>query len=245
MNTGRSIGCEVRLFDELPSTNDTAMAHAANPGLVVAARHQTAGRGQHGRIWQADADSSLLASIVVPPLPEFRRPAIITAWMAVGIAEAIQALTGAAAAMKWPNDLLVDGRKACGILIESGRATVAGFGLNLNQTHEDFREANLPAATSLRILAGRTFDVRDTLETVLDQLDAGFRTVRDGRIDLLEAAWIDRIGLLGRAVRLERNDGSTVSGRLADLTFNDLILEPADGDPLIVPPEAVRHLFPL
>jgi BirA family biotin operon repressor/biotin-[acetyl-CoA-carboxylase] ligase len=242
---GRTIGQEVRLYDELPSTNDAAMAAGDHHGLAIVARHQTAGRGQHGRIWQADSDSSLLASIVVPPLPEFRRPAIITAWMAVGIAEAIQSLTGAAAVMKWPNDLLVNGRKICGILIESGRGTVAGFGLNLNQSQDDFREANLPEATSLRVLAGRTFDLRGTLETVLDQLDAGFRTVRDGRLDLLEAAWIDRLGLLGRTVRLERNDGSSVTGRLSDQSFHDLILEPADGDPLIFAPEAVRHVFPL
>src|SRR5206468_7692987 len=86
---------------------------------VVLAREQTAGRGQHGRAWQAPAGSSVLLSVLLCPPPALRRPALLTAWAAVSVCETILQLTGLQAKIKWPNDVLIRGRKVCGILIES------------------------------------------------------------------------------------------------------------------------------
>src|SRR5687767_8862526 len=137
------IGRRVLVYDHVDSTNTRGaeLAHADPDadGLVLIADQQTAGRGQYGRVWQSRPGSSLLLSVVLRPPAELRRPVILTAWAAVSVAEAILALTGVQARIKWPNDLLVRGKKVCGILIEqSGTAgeivTVAGIGLNLNQT---------------------------------------------------------------------------------------------------------------
>jgi len=238
----RRIGKEVHLFDELPSTNDAAAALAhdrENHGLAILARHQSAGRGQHGRVWQAPADSSLLCSIVVPPLPAFQRPAIITAWAAVSIAKAIHSLTGATPRMKWPNDLLVEGRKICGILIETGGGSVVGFGLNLNQTEADFQAAGLPMATSLQTLTGKTFGIRETFEAVAVQLELRFRQIQRGELEELKAEWIEQTELLGHDVCIEKYDGSIIVGMLSVMDFSGLSIDDA---PSSLAPETIRHI---
>src|SRR5438046_2971142 len=85
------------------------------------ARERTAGRGQYGRTWHSPPNTGIALSILLAPPPELRRPALLTAWAAVGIADAIAAVAGHDAHIKWPNDLLLGGRKVCGILIEQGR----------------------------------------------------------------------------------------------------------------------------
>ena len=110
----------VVVFDSVDSTNSVAAALAdpADDGLVVIAGHQTAGRGRFGRVWQSRPGVSLLTSVVLFPPAELRRPAVLTAWAAVAVGEAVFALTGVQAKVKWPNDLLIRGKKVCGILIE-------------------------------------------------------------------------------------------------------------------------------
>src|SRR5262249_40553335 len=96
----RLIGRRVYLFDSVVSTNDVASGLALDPensGTVVIAAHQSAGRGQYGRAWLSRPGTSLLMSILLFPPAELRRPVVLTAWAAVGIAEAIRTLTGAQA----------------------------------------------------------------------------------------------------------------------------------------------------
>src|SRR5436189_3289930 len=94
---GRRIGRRVLVYDCVESTNSLALAVAGDPasdGLVLVAREQTAGRGQHGRTWLSPAGSSVLLSAVLFPPPPLRRPAILTAWAAVSVCETIRETTG-------------------------------------------------------------------------------------------------------------------------------------------------------
>lgn len=240
------LGRRVLVFDSLESTNTTAaeLAGTGGEGLAVVADFQTAGRGQYGRAWQARPGSSLLMSVVLRPPPELCRPVILTAVTAVAVAEAVYSLTGAQARVKWPNDLLVRGKKVCGILIESAAATVVGIGLNLNQTADEFATAGLPDATSLRLLTGSHFDPADTANTVLRKLDAEYGRVVSGERVGVETDWKWRVGLLGRPVAVELSDGATAVGRLREMGFDGLELETADGLRVVVP-ETVRHLAAL
>ena len=118
----RQIGRRVRVYERLESTNTQAALFADDPsnhGLVIMAEEQTSGRGQQGRSWQAPAGKAVLMSVVVFPPPPLRRPALLTAWAAVSVCELIRQATGFQAKIKWPNDVLIRGRKVCGILIES------------------------------------------------------------------------------------------------------------------------------
>jgi BirA family biotin operon repressor/biotin-[acetyl-CoA-carboxylase] ligase len=241
----RHVGRRVLVYDEVASTNTLAAEFADSDGLVIVARNQTAGRGRFGRVWQSRPGASLLMSVVLHAPAELRRPSVLTAWAAVAVGEAVYSLTGAQARIKWPNDLLIRGQKVCGILIEQAKAVVVGIGLNLNQPAEEFAAAGLPDATSLGIVARRTFELRDAADVVVSRLDAEYERLVGGERVGVEADWKWRTGLLGRQVLVELTDGTTLLGRLREMTFDALELD-APGDPgRRIAPEAVAHVRPL
>jgi BirA family biotin operon repressor/biotin-[acetyl-CoA-carboxylase] ligase len=243
----RHVGRRVLVYDAVRSTNDVAAELAVDPsnnGTVVIADHQTAGRGQYGRVWQSRPGTSLLMSVLLFPPDELRRPVVLTAWAAVGVAEAVRTLTGVQAKVKWPNDLLVRGQKVCGILIEQGVGTVAGVGLNLNQSAEDFAAAGLPDATSLALAAGAPLDPRAAAVAVVRRLDEEYDRLLAGELAPLESDWKWRVGLLGRQVVAELTDGSVLGGRLRDLTFDGVEIEFGEYAAEVVRPELVRQLRP-
>ena len=241
----RHLGQSILLFDEVPSTNDLAAGFAGDPnatGTVFVAEHQTNGRGQYGRLWQARPGTSLLLSVLLVPPAELRRPVILTAWAAVAIAEAIRELAGVQARIKWPNDLLIRGKKVCGILIEQSGGVVVGLGLNLNQTAAEFAEAGLTEATSLGIVAGKAIDPTVALETVVRRLDDEYDRLLAGERIPLESDWKWRIGLLGRQVRIEINDGTSRFGRLRDMSFDGVELETDEYAIDAIRPELIRGI---
>jgi BirA family biotin operon repressor/biotin-[acetyl-CoA-carboxylase] ligase len=244
---GQTVGRRVLVYDRVDSTNTLALTlaqdAAASDGLVLLARQQTAGRGQHGRTWQAPAGSSVLLSAIVFPPPPLQRPAVLTAWAAVSVCTAIRAATGLQAAIKWPNDVLLAGRKVCGILIEQRGGTVAGVGLNVNQAQEMFADAGLPEATSLAACAGREFDCPEVARLLILSLDAEYRRLAGGDLDSLEAAWREGLGLVGQTVTAECHDGG-INGRLLEVAFSGVVLEVSGGALRRLPPETIRHLRP-
>ncbi|MCE9568178.1 MAG: biotin--[acetyl-CoA-carboxylase] ligase [Planctomycetes bacterium] len=272
------IGRRVLFFDQLDSTNTTAAELLANPesqrggddtdDLVVIADFQTAGRGQYGRVWQSRPGSSLLMSVALRPPPQLRRPVILTAFAAVAIGEAILTLTGVQAKIKWPNDLLIRGKKVCGILIENTTSLVVGIGLNLNQTAEEFTQAELPDATSLAIVRGEppglppwSFQpsqdhgdkprgsqgpsLEQAARVVVQKLDLEYGRLLAGERVAVEADWKWRIGLLGKQVTAELTDGTAISGRLHEMSFDGLELDTGDAGWRVLVPETVRQLRPI
>src|SRR5262245_27933915 len=112
------LGRRVLAFRRLDSTNAFALARAGDPaedGLVVLADEQTAGRGQHGRAWACPDGGGVLMSVLLFPPPPLRRPVVLTAWAAVSVCEVLRRTAGLQARIMWPNDVLVRGRKVCGI----------------------------------------------------------------------------------------------------------------------------------
>lgn len=238
------IGRRVIVFDEVGSTNEVAAGWPADDpadGLVILARDQAAGRGRFGRAWRSRPGSSLLLSVIVCPPPELRRPVLLTAWVAVAVAAAVEELAGVRPRTKWPNDLLVGGKKVCGILIEQGRRTVAGVGLNLNQPADEFAAAGLPEAASLRMLCGREYDLKAAAGVVVRHLDGVYGRLVGGDRSGVEAAWAAGLGLVGREVLVELTDGAKAAGTLRAARFDGLEVETPDG-PRVVIPEAVGHV---
>ncbi|HYV37276.1 MAG TPA: biotin--[acetyl-CoA-carboxylase] ligase [Gemmataceae bacterium] len=239
------LGNRVFVFDRLDSTNSFALSlanDAANDGLVIVADEQTAGRGQHGRQWSCPGGSGVLMSVLLFPPPHLRRPAILTSWAAVSVCELILKNTGLKATIKWPNDVLIDNRKVCGILIEQKGGTVAGIGLNVNQPAEYFVEAGLPLAASLGMLMQRQQSTRDVARQLIAELDTQYGQLFQGDTGTLERKWAKCLGLAGQQVRLETS--STIHhGLLLALTFEALTLLLPDGTTLNLTPETVRHLY--
>jgi BirA family biotin operon repressor/biotin-[acetyl-CoA-carboxylase] ligase len=250
------IGRRVLRFDTLDSTSSHAAALAADPGnagLVVMAEAQTAGRGQYGRSWLCPERAGLLLSVLLFPPPAARRPALMTAWAAVSVCATIQHAAGVRAQIKWPNDVLIRGRKVCGILIEQGRGgaeppaawsgdqVVVGIGLNVLQPAEAFAAAGLPEAASLALFTDRALDRDAIARWLIAELDEGYARLCAGELGELEAEWRERLGLLGKRVTAEC-PGAVHRGHLRELAFDGLELVCDDGRLLRLAPEIVRHL---
>ena len=156
------VGRQVLVFEETDSTNDLAARAGEDglaEGLVIFAESQRAGRGTSGRRWVSPPRQNLLFSVLLRPvdLPAARWPEL-TFCAALAVAEAAERLTGQAARIKWPNDVLLAGRKVAGILLETYRRDRAGFvvigiGLNVLQRAEDFDPAIRARAGSLAMIA--------------------------------------------------------------------------------------------
>lgn len=219
----RLIGRRVAVWNRVTSTNDLAAraaASTANDGLVVLAEEQTAGRGRRGRSWSAGPGSSVLMSVLVFPVGPRAEPAWLTALGAVAVAEVVSEWTGLHAAIKWPNDVRVDGRKVAGILVERGAGAVLGIGLNANLAAEEFPDDLRASATSLRILTGRPVDRSDLARALLRQLDARYEASDPLGPEALNAPWRDRSEHLGHRVQIATPSG-TEHGRLVDLHLLD------------------------
>ena len=229
----RLIGRRVAVWNRVASTNDLAArasSSRANDGLAVFAEEQTAGRGSRGRTWTAPPRSSILLSILIFPPPPIDDPGWLTALGALAVADVVVDLTGADPRIKWPNDVRVDRAKVAGILVERGAGSVVGIGLNLNTDEAGFPPDLAGVATSVRRVAGRTFDRSDVARRLLRRLDHWYdlgRTVGPASID---AAIRDRSEHVGRLVAVEVA-GRTVTGRLVAIeSGRGLAIDPGDGE---------------
>lgn len=152
-------------------TTQLLLAGDAPEGAVATADHQRAGRGRHGRRWDDEPGSALLVSVVLRP-PGDAPAAQLSLVCALSVAETVDWAAGLNARVKWPNDVLVDGRKVAGILLE-GRddAVVCGIGLNVNQLAGALPAHGRTPAASLRTLTGREHDRALVLVELLARLE--------------------------------------------------------------------------
>jgi BirA family biotin operon repressor/biotin-[acetyl-CoA-carboxylase] ligase len=187
----RVIGRHLHCHDTVGSTNDLAAdlaAQGAPEGTVVLAEQQTAGRGREGRRWHSPPRVGITLSCVLRPLLDPPSFWVVTACASVAVCRAVTAQTGLRPAVKKPNDVLVGGRKVCGILTEARRdALILGVGVSVNHGWEDFPEDLHDVATSLRIASGQKVDRIGLLRRVLKELDAGYEELKqDGGAAAIE-----------------------------------------------------------
>lgn len=238
------IGKSTLHFDEIDSTSNHAAAHSAevaNNGLAIIADSQTYGRGQHGRVWNANKGQSVLLSILLFPPDGLRRPAILTAWAAVAVCNTIQDFLGLRASIKWPNDILMDGRKISGILIEQSAGTIVGIGLNILQTPSEFAGLGLSFATSMQQFTPHPLNTHEIAKRLLSNLDEIYQQLLAGELQMLEKEWVLGMGLLGREVLLEEY-GKKHEGKLLKQSFAFLELESSIGIKQQFVPENILHL---
>ena len=210
---------------ETASTNTEVAAAAAGgepEGLVVAADHQTAGRGRMGRTWTAPAGSALLTSFLLRP-PADRVHLAVTA-VACAAAEACGRVVGSEPQLKWPNDLVVDSadgtRKMAGVLAEAvtdgDRVTAVVVGLGLNVVRApDFPPELDAIATSLDRMGNVPVDRRKLLEVICEELESRCETML-ARPGELISEYRRRCVTIGQAVRIEQ-PGHTWEGRATDI----------------------------
>jgi BirA family transcriptional regulator, biotin operon repressor / biotin---[acetyl-CoA-carboxylase] ligase len=241
----------VDVLPEAGSTNQVVAerSRAGEPeGVVVVAEHQTAGRGRLLRRWVAPPRSSLLLSVLLRPdsVSAGRWP-----WLpllaGVAVHDSVADVAGVDARLKWPNDVLVGGRKVAGVLVErvdadAGPAAVIGIGLNVS-----LGPSELPteSSTSLAIAGAATTDRATILVELLRRLESRYRdwTGAGGDPDTgLRADYIAACDTVGRDVRVELPDGSALVGRALGVDAQGRLEVDADGERRAVGAGDVVHL---
>src|SRR5688500_14004340 len=194
------IGHRMHWLEKTGSTNDVAARLAelgAEEGTTVVAEMQTAGRGRHGRVWFSPSGAGLYVSVIIRPgsgtLHENNPAGLLTLASGVAIAEAVRAVTGLPAQIKWPNDVLIGGRKLAGILAEAAvqagalQFVVVGFGVNLQPAAYPLELA--PRVTSIEAETSRPSDRAVLLAEILAAMGERCTDLRAGRFDVILSAW--------------------------------------------------------
>jgi BirA family biotin operon repressor/biotin-[acetyl-CoA-carboxylase] ligase len=232
----RIVGKEIRCVDRCDSTNDVAWKEAlagAPDGTAVFAEEQTKGRGRFGRTWIAPRGKAVLCSVVLRPEIEAERVPLITALAALAAADVV----GDEARIRFPNDVMLDGRKIAGILVEarfiSSRPDVfiVGIGLNVNAHPPEMNATSMGGEVS-RVSAARL--LLEALDVWYGRLSGPLREFRKG--------WRDRSFILEKRVRIRQN-GRSFSGVVEEIDPMDgLVLRLDSGHPRTVRSEHVEHL---
>jgi BirA family biotin operon repressor/biotin-[acetyl-CoA-carboxylase] ligase len=178
------IGREIIVLEQTGSTNDAILQIAnVNPkeGLVVFAEHQTACRGQCVNRWESAAGKGLWFSILLRPKIDLASSPQLTAWAAAAVSGAIQNEFALNPTIKLPNDVQIDGCKVAGVLVEmraqekAAHLAIAGIGVNVNQSREDFPKELQRRATSLAMALGKQVDRQNFAIALLRELDRTYR----------------------------------------------------------------------
>lgn len=179
-------GRKLYYYESTGSTNTDAkrLGEEGNPhGTVVTADLQTAGKGRRGRSWQTLSGTALSFTLLLRPDFAPDKASMITLVMALSVAEALEETTGTSAGIKWPNDIVMNGKKICGMLTEMTMTpemdeiqyVVVGVGINVNNAGpEEFQEEVRPTATSLRIETGRQYNRAQLLNRVLLRFEENY-----------------------------------------------------------------------
>jgi BirA family transcriptional regulator, biotin operon repressor / biotin---[acetyl-CoA-carboxylase] ligase len=241
LNT-RFIGRELRYWPEVDSTNAMALRLAAEravEGMVVLAEAQSNGRGRAGKSWYSPPGLNLYLSVILRPAVEVQKAALLTLISSLAIADAIEA-EGGQAQVKWPNDVLLAGRKVAGVLAELRllgervEALVLGIGVNLNVSQDSLDQAlgeTAWAATSLKEVLGREIDRAAFAVTLLTSLERRYDRFRDSEGKTIVQEWKARSGLGHRVRIIER--GRSVEGIAEDIDEAGYLLVRLDDGSLL------------
>ncbi|MCL4458310.1 MAG: biotin--[acetyl-CoA-carboxylase] ligase [Chloroflexi bacterium] len=225
------LGREIIYAQTVGSTNDIAKqaARKGTPeGLVVIAEEQTSGRGRLGRPWLAPAGTCLLVSLLLCPSLLPSELFLVTALCSSGAAAAIEMVSGLACSLKWPNDLLIQGKKVGGILSEveleddKVAAVIVGLGLNVNFEVRAYPEI-ATTAISLAQALGRPVSRVALLQDLLFQIEGRYLALREGRWKDLYDEWCSRLMMLHKWVTVRQGEG-TLFGYVEDVAIDGTLL---------------------
>ncbi|MCK4640518.1 MAG: biotin--[acetyl-CoA-carboxylase] ligase [Candidatus Marinimicrobia bacterium] len=228
----RFIKPEIVHFSLIDSTNSYLMnAHSYKPGTVVLADYQTAGRGRFGRSWISPPEEALLFSILLTDLNQEIPLYIYTFLAAVGVYDGLKTLISGKfkLSLKWPNDILLNNNKVCGILVQSKTSgsvlsrLVIGIGLNVNQP-EGFFKDELQNAASLYSTIGKCFDRILVLTNILRNIDQQLTILYEKGEKIIFNRWKNACDSIGRPVAVD--DGKRIhKGIFEDISENgELVL---------------------
>ena len=232
----RELGRTVHHHETIDSTNRAAFELAqdgAYHGELVVAEAQTAGKGRRGRAWASPAGKNLYCSVVLrPEIPPARAPEL-TLVAAVALAETLRE-AGADAGIKWPNDVVIGGKKIAGILtelsadVERVQFVVVGLGVNLNASSDDFPPEVAEVATSLKVARGSAVPRALFTAALLTRLEQWLDTWAEQGFGPVRQAWKKLSTILGQDV-LVRSEQKELRGVAEDIDETGALILRVDG----------------
>jgi len=234
----RALARRIYYLHEVDSTNRIAaeLARAGEPhGTLVVTDYQTKGRGRWNRTWESPAGRNLLFSLILRPGVGAHTVLPVTLVFSTALAETLSTIVGRDAGVKWPNDVVVEGRKISGILSEgASRAGVAvfvvvGIGINVNVGSEEFPERIRDRSCSCSSLTGREWKRADLLARVLSSLERVYDEFVQKGFGKMAARYTSRLTILGKPIRFEKA-GLETAGTVVDVGADgSLVVETVTG----------------
>jgi BirA family biotin operon repressor/biotin-[acetyl-CoA-carboxylase] ligase len=219
------IGRDIQVFEQTSSTNDVVEKLARDgvrEGAVVFAESQTRGRGRLGRKWISPARKGLWFSILLRPNLRPQETTQLTVASATALRRAIVSETRLQPEIKWPNDILINGKKVAGILTEMSaeldrvRHVIPGIGVDVNQDTSEFPPELRKIATSLKIEAGESFSRPALAVAILQELDEEYTRICAGKFSEISDEWEEHCGTIGKDVTVRIGD-RVIQGRAESL----------------------------
>jgi BirA family transcriptional regulator, biotin operon repressor / biotin---[acetyl-CoA-carboxylase] ligase len=209
------IGHKIIHYDSIDSTNNKAREFAElgeTEGTVVISEAQTKGKGKTGREWYSEAYKGICMSIILKPNIDLLSVPLITQIACAAVGKAVENLTNGMQ-IKWPNDVLLNGKKICGILTESSGEVdkvdyiILGIGVNVNQEENDFPKSLEQRATSLKIKTKRQISRKDLLSDILYEFEKQYILFKEHEsINNVVEFCRKYSSVIGKQILLERND---------------------------------------
>ncbi|MFX3622795.1 MAG: biotin--[acetyl-CoA-carboxylase] ligase [Ectobacillus sp.] len=232
------IGRHVHFEETVESTQKIAarLVYEGTPeGTVVVAEEQTEGRGRLNRKWHSQKGTGIWMSIVLRPAIPIQRAPQLTLLAAVSVAQAIEKCTGLSVGIKWPNDILINGKKAVGILTELQaetdkiNAVIIGIGINVNQKKEHFPKDIRDIATSLAIEAGNMVNRAELMQTIFEQMEKLYKEYLANGFGMIKLLWESHAISIGKVITA-RSITQTLVGTAKGITEDGvLMLEDEEG----------------
>jgi BirA family biotin operon repressor/biotin-[acetyl-CoA-carboxylase] ligase len=228
----RVIGRDIRVFKETTSTNDIVEKFARDgvkEGVVVFAESQTKGRGRLGRKWLSPAKKGLWFSILLRPDLRPHEITRLTVASATALRRAIESKTGLAPEIKWPNDILLHGKKVAGILTELNaeldrvKYVIIGIGVDVNLTARDLPPELKKIATSLKIESGKAISRAELAIFILRELDADYHRICSDEFESIAEEWEKHCKTIGQEVVI-RTGSREIRGRAESLAEDGALL---------------------
>jgi BirA family biotin operon repressor/biotin-[acetyl-CoA-carboxylase] ligase len=216
---------EIYHYDVIASTNIRARELAekgAVEGTLVIAESQTAGRGRRGRVWVSPQKDGIYLSVIVRPWLSPVEAPQLTLLTAVALANATMKMNDLVIQIKWPNDLLIEGRKLSGILTELRTEgdrvayVIIGIGVNVNTTAGDLSKVTDQKATSIAVETGAKVSRLELLQTFLEEFEDQYTLLGTHGFDPILERWKILSGIVGKIVRVDEA-GHTLKGRVMDV----------------------------
>ncbi|MDN3953740.1 biotin--[acetyl-CoA-carboxylase] ligase [Sporolactobacillus laevolacticus] len=240
----KTLGRKICFYESMGSTQKEALRLAdegAADGTVVLTNEQTNGRGRLGHTWQSHRGTNIAMSLILrPDLPIEKTPQL-TLLTAVAAADTIENETGLSCGIKWPNDILFDGKKLVGILTELQaeatyvKAVIIGIGFNVNTEPSAFPEPIKSVAASLRSITGKQYELAPFVQSFLAKFEFFYELYLHNGFKSIRPLWEQRALNLGKQIKVRQPGGRILEGFARGINDDGvLLLEKADGTPVRV-----------